>query len=226
MSEAPKEMVGYPVNRGIDKYAEAFGMTRSMLFDWLKDKGKVLDVSAGGGLLRKETDILKKQKIFNSEVKIIPLDIIYATKNGMEFAQYATHLAFTDLGVTPNKRLISEIDESFAKDAVGASFTDLPFPDESFEGILASYSFGVHARDKEQLLKSYDELYRVLKTGGEALVSVVFDINRGTFSNYDKENPFIYSLDDLMIENVKLKRNTVTNEDGTVNDQFYLSIKK
>ncbi len=206
MSESPKEMVGYPVNRGIEEYAEAFGMDKNGMLKWLGSKSRVLDISAGGSLLRKETDILKKQGEFTSNVKIIPLDILYATKSGLDFAKYATHLAFTHTGVKPTKSFISEINDEFTKDAVGASFTDLPFPNKSFDGILASYSFGVHARDKKQMLEAFDETYRVLTPGGEALISVVFDMNKDVFGIYNKENGFTYSLDDLMLDKVKLKR--------------------
>lgn len=201
-----KEMVGYPVNRGVDQYADVFGMTRDGLLNWLKDKNMVLDVSSGGGLLRKEIDILKSQGSFVSSVKIVSLDIIYATKKGFEFAKYATHLAFTHLGVTPTKNFISRIDESFTKDAVGGSFTDHPFPNMSFDAVLVSYGFGIHAKSKSQMLSAYDEVYRLLKPGGEALVSVIFDMNRGVFSNYNKEQSFIYTIDDLLIPDVRLKR--------------------
>lgn len=217
MTESPKEMVGYPVNRGLNEYAEAFGMNKDGMLKWLDSKTRVLDISAGGSLLRKETDILKKQGEFSSDVKIIPLDILYATKEGLDFAKYATHLAFTHTGVRPTKNFISEINNEFTKDAVGASFTDLPFPDNSFEGILASYSFGVHARDKKQMLQAFDEVYRVLTPNGEALVSVIFDMNKDVFGVYDKESGFTYSLDELMLDKVKLKRS---------GEHFFLQIKK
>src|SRR5258708_39571546 len=113
MNASPKEMVGYTVNRGIDEYAEAFGKNRNTLLAWLKGKDRVLDIGSGGGLLKKETDILKKQGEFDSEVKIIPLDIIYATDSGLEFAKYATHISFKDLKTTPCKTRTSEIAKTF-----------------------------------------------------------------------------------------------------------------
>jgi SAM-dependent methyltransferase len=175
-----REQVGFPTPRGIKEYADAFGMGREEFLDWTKSKRRVLDIGAGGGLLEKEIDILRRRGKFESDVKVIPLDIIYGTSEGTDFLHYATHLAFHKLGGPVSKKSLGEVDESFAASAVGGSFTDMPFPDESFDGILASFSFGIHARNKEQLMRSYKEVYRVLREGGEAFISVLHSSTAGT----------------------------------------------
>lgn len=155
-------------------------------------------------MLQKEVNILKKQG-YILDVKITPFDIIYGSKSGKDFSNYATHLAFTHLDVEPTKGDISEIDKLFEQSEVGGSFNDLPFGNESFDGILASYSFGIHSQDKEQILKAYNEVQRVLKKNGQALVSVIYDSDKNVFRTMNKINPVEYSLEDISLPSVDIK---------------------
>ncbi len=193
----PEEYVGFPTARGVAGYAESFGMSRQKFLDWLKSKNKVLDVGAGGGVLEKEIGILKKKEDFEAGVEITPLDIIYGTREGADFLRYSTRLALKSLKRPIFRKSIQEVDRDFVAGAVGGSFTKLPFLDASFDGILASFSFGVHARDKEQLMKSYAEVYRVLKPDGEAFVSVLHGSGARGLRGGKKEGSFAYSLDEL-----------------------------
>lgn len=222
----PKEQVGYPTARGINEYATAFGKSRSEFINWLKDKGKVLDIGSGGGVLHKEIENLKDREKTDSNIEIVPIDIIYGTKKGMEFARYATSMVFSKEKGAIKEELsqTKKLDKSFETHAVGGSFTELPFPDESFAGVLASYSFSAHAKSKEQLLKGFSELYRVLKKGGEALVSTAYSEATGEFwTNWSSVS---YTLDDLHhlgITSVLAK--TIPNE-GTPREDQYLVISK
>jgi|GEM_PF-4901264 len=220
------DIVGYPVNRGLDEYGEVFGMTRGEMLNWLESKKKVLDIGSGGGLLQKEVNILKKQG-FRSHVQIISMDIIYGSESGGDFAKYATHLAFTHLNKIPTKSDISEINNLFENSAAGGSFTKLPFVDESFDGVLASYSFGIHSKSKEQILQAYNELERVLKMGGEARVSVIFDPEKEVFRTVNRSNPVIYCLNDLpfSLSNIKLDK-SIIGEGQNVSINHFLVINK
>lgn len=220
------ENVGYSVNRGLDEYGEVFGMTRNEMFDWLGSKKKVLDIGSGGGLLQKEVNLLRKQGL-KSNVQIFSMDIIYGSKSGEDFSKYSTHLAFTHLNRTPTKSRISEINNLFNSSAVGGSFTKLPFADKSFDGILASYSFGIHSESKEQILHAYGEVERVLKSGGEARISVIFDSEKNIFRTIKRTNPVIYSLADLPFpqSNIRLEKSNISKElDVPTNN--YLVINK
>lgn len=64
--------------------------------------------------------------------------------------------------------------------------TKIPFPEEYFDYIICSHVLG-HVPDEA---KAIDEMYRVLKPGGEALVMTVIDLsNPATYENRDVTTP-------------------------------------
>ncbi len=64
--------------------------------------------------------------------------------------------------------------------------TQIPFPEEYFDYIICSHVLG-HVPDEA---KAIDEMYRVLKPGGEALVMTVIDLsNPATYENRDVTTP-------------------------------------
>ncbi len=199
------ELVGYMVNRGIEGYAGAFGMTRDEFLHWLGGKKRVLDVGAGGGLLRKEIDILRSVGKFRSDVSVIPLDLAYSTEEGISGARYATHLAFTHVGVAPTKEFIGRVDAAFEADARSESFLSLPFKSGWFDAVLACYSYGIHSTSKEMLMRAFGETLRVLKRGGEALVSVSHDENAEYFSCGNKLSPVLYTTGDIAFLDADIK---------------------
>lgn len=217
VEELHGELVGYPVDRGLDGYAKAFGVSRAKLLDWLSHKKKVLDIGSGGGLLRKEVDLLRMDRKYKSDVAIIPLDLIYGTKEGIDHARYATHLAFTNLGVSPDKGKIEEINRLFEKDILIGSFTEIPSPSDYFDAVLASYSYGIHSKSFDQVIAAYNETKRVLKHGGEGLVSVSYDEDRNLLHAGNWRNPIYYSIGDISELKPKLKKSS---------EGYFLSLKK
>lgn len=220
-----REMVGFTANRGIDKYAEAFGMDRREFLAWLSTKERVLDISSGGGLLSKEIDILKQRGELKSDVEVVSLDLAYATSEGLSHAKYVTHLAFHNQKETPTRKRISETDQNFKKTAVAGSFTSLPFASKTFDGILGSFTFGVHANNKGQLISAYKEVQRVLKDNGSGFISVVPGRFTEELRTIDKENPVFYETEDISFLNPKLERYSIIDEvDGNIVDYYYLAV--
>lgn len=219
MTELRKDMVGFSTCRGVEGYAQVFGMSNEELLGWLGSKRRVLDIGAGGGLLEKEMCLIGLTGEPSSGVTIISFDIAYASQEGVKFLRYATHIAFTRLGVTPSKSLALDVDRSFERDAVGGSSANLPFSDGSFDGVLASYSIGVHTSDKQHLLRSYSELYRVLRKGGEALVSVACSPDAGVFYALGRGGHVNYTLNDLSFCGINMGK-------SDSNGNFYLRIRK
>jgi len=63
-----------------------------------------------------------------------------------------------------------------------ADITDIPFPGNSFDMVICSHVLG-HVEDEPRAI---NEMYRVLKPGGEALIMTVLDLNnRATYENHD-----------------------------------------
>lgn len=218
-------MVGYPVYRGIDKYAEAFGMERGKFLQWLAGKNKVLDISSGGGLLEKEIDILRQRGEFKSDVKIVSLDLAYATREGLNNTEYATHLAFHNQKETPTRKRISEVDKKFQESAVAASFTKLPFADKTFDGILGSFSFGIHSNNRGKLMAAYREAKRVLANNGSGFISVAPGRHLEELRTIDKKTPVFYTLKDISFLNPKLKKySTFDSKDGKPIYYYYLTV--
>jgi ubiquinone/menaquinone biosynthesis C-methylase UbiE len=88
------------------------------------------------------------------------------------------------LGSQPNLDYVST-DLERARAMVKADITDLPFPDDSFDVILCSHVLE-HVMDDRKAMR---ELYRVLRSGGWALVLVPIDFTRAeTF-----EDPSVFA---------------------------------
>lgn len=158
-----------PTIRGIDEYAFSFGMDRKKFLNWLQNKQHVLDLGAGGGSLEKEIEILKVNSHIST--KIVALDLLYKNKKGVDFSNYATHLSFHNSSIVPSLQELNKVNSKFEQNSISAIFQNLPFADNVFDGILASYSF-VQLEDKGELAKSYNEVLRVLKPGGEAFITL------------------------------------------------------
>lgn len=177
-----KESVGIFTERGIDEYAEIFGMNRQEFLSWIAAKKRVLDIGSGGGLLKKELRIARNSGEFTGETEIVSFDLAYATPHGKTEANTATHLAFTYAGVTPKKKDILGANRSFWETAVAGSFGDLPFPNQHFDGIIACFSFGIWTRGKHQTIRAFDEVARVMKKNAEGLISIAVDDGRPTIT--------------------------------------------
>jgi len=64
--------------------------------------------------------------------------------------------------------------------------TNIPFPDHSFDSIICSHVLG-HVKDEK---KAIEELYRVLKTDGVALIASLIDLkNPHTFETDEADTP-------------------------------------
>jgi SAM-dependent methyltransferase len=76
---------------------------------------------------------------------------------------------------------------------IQAIFPELPFEDESFDRLIASWSISAHAftdLDKQGFTTCWEEIYRVLKKGGKAYIFPL------TYSNID-EDVFFNSLEEF-----------------------------
>jgi len=76
---------------------------------------------------------------------------------------------------------------------------NIPFPDDSFDYIICSHVLG-HVKDEK---KAIEELYRVLKTDGTALLATLIDLkNPHTFETVEADTPqkrlHYYSEPDLL----------------------------
>lgn len=212
--------------RGIEKYSREFCMTSYEMLHWLKSKDLVLDVGAGGGLLHKEINLMKIRGEFKSDITIIPLDIIYGTKAGFNLSEYFTPRVEETMKFTAfSGEIFTELNQAFNRDAIGGSFDALPFKDGAFDGVLASCSFGIHSRTDNQLLSAYQELYRVLKNGGEAYVSVNYDPDIAHFRGGIPEDMIFYDLEDLPFKNANLDKG-VSLENGQIVDHWFLRLSK
>lgn len=105
---------------------------------------KILDLGCGAG----------RHVIYLADAKVVPY--------GVDFSQE---------GVSYTRTVLREHGyEQFVDNVVVATTYDLPFADETFDGVVC---WGVlYYLDAEHIRKSVDELYRVLKTGGKAEVLI------------------------------------------------------
>lgn len=162
----------YTTARNIDGYSKGFGMNREEFISWLKNKKKILNVASGGGLLEKEFDLINKNTR-QPKTQIYSLDLLYNSQSGLEFHKYSSFLLTNDEDVQTGKLASksSRMNSRFERKSVAADFNQLPFPQDTFDGILASYAL-IHINDSNKLGRVYEEIYRVLKPQGEALVTL------------------------------------------------------
>lgn len=66
-------------NRGINEYAEIYGMSKDQFIQKINGK-RILDDGAGGGRLAKEVILLKQQGKLSPETVVYSLDLSYTTK--------------------------------------------------------------------------------------------------------------------------------------------------
>ncbi len=130
-----------------------------------------------------------------SQLKILDLgcgagsNTVLLAKEG--FQAYATDISDAGLKVT-EKRLQEDNLKAVLKNA---SMESQPFPDDSFDGVI---SFGVfYYNTGEGYQKAVDEMYRILKKGGRALVftRTTDDYRCGKGKEVGKNN-FILEIDD------------------------------
>jgi hypothetical protein len=193
---------------------------------WLATKKRVLDISSGGGLLQKEIDILKQRGEFNSDVEIVSLDLAYASREGVEHAQDATHMAFHNQEEPVSRKRISNADKSFKQTAVAGSFTALPFASNSFDGILGSYTFGIHAVNRKQVVAAYKEARRVMTKDGNGFISVIPGRFNDEFRTMEKNDPVFYMKDDIAFMHPNLKHYITQDEeigDGVI-EHYFLAV--
>ena len=99
-----------------------------------------------------------------------------------------------------NKKLVhitADINPNVAEYQI--DITNIPFPDNSFDYIICSHVLG-HVPDEK---KAIEELFRVLKTGGTALIATLIDLkNPHTFETSEADTPqkrlHYYSEPDLL----------------------------
>src|SRR5690606_7865707 len=77
----------------------------------------------------------------------------------------------------------ADINPAFAD--VVVDIQAIPFEENSFDLIICSHVLG-HIPDEK---KAIDEMYRVLKPGGSALILTVLDFNRKTYENSEIKTP-------------------------------------
>lgn len=192
-----RERAGAFINRNINQYAMVFGMTKEEFLAWLSTKKRVLDLGAGDGLLKKQLDVLKQIGLFTSNTEIFSFDLKYALNEHSERADWSNYLAYQSSKMTPDTNDLEEVGNRFRQTAVAGTWRNLPFADNSFDGVLAAYSFGVVSADKDQLISAFHEVDRVLdKVNGSGFISIPRRVkdNLGALS----ENGFIpYSLDEI-----------------------------
>jgi hypothetical protein len=222
-----KEKSGFLTHRGIDDLAEGFGRTREELLTWVGSKQKILDISSGGARLKQEIEILRAQGQFTAPTEIISFDIGYALPSGIAETQYATHLAYDSTGQPYTGKQIKETHVQFKKTAVAGSFRNLPFPDGTFDGIIAANSFGISVLDKEQLVAAYKEVHRVLnKEHGDGLITVVTDPEHENGLRIQSDtDTFAYSLDEIADLHPSLKSATIAPAVGEPYTTHYLEVK-
>lgn len=209
------EYAGVPTGRGVDRYAEVFGMERSQMLDWLKGK-HVLDIASGDANIAKEVAILERNSAPNNTT-ITSLDLDYARRP------------------LDKKLILHEPDSDFAyaqstfrKNAVAASYRNLPFADNSFDGVLASFTFGISAVDSEQARSAYKEVHRVLKPDAEGLISVHYNPETDRLFVRDKNNKNVvweYDLSDIGYLHPTLHKTVVQRKTGP-KDLYYLRVNK
>jgi len=228
MPESKDEAVGFQTSRGINGYSSEFGMGENGILEWLSGKKRVLDLGAGGGLLNKEIELMKRLSLKVPDTDIIPLDIAYGSKEGTEYSQYSTHLAFTNLGIHPTVELINDINSSFEDASVHGSFTATGFGDNEFEGVVACATMGIHLKSKEQMLTAYTEVFRILKEGGKVLISVIYNPVTQKLRTADKTRSESYTtkeLESIGFSDIKLNKSSKTIG-GKIIESWFLSATK
>ncbi len=216
---------GYPTSRGISEYAQMFGIDRRGFIGRIMSKNTILDLGAGGGVLEKELLILNAGNALHKIPLIFSLDIIYKSNVGIQYSKYATHLSFSNLGIKPNKIEFQNIENHFKKNSVAASYTNIPFLNNSFDMVFACVSLGLHSKSIQKLFDAYFDVIRVLKSGGEALISVGYDPALKKLYTGKYPNRKYYKLNDLPFKAV-LFNNVVTAKDGNEIPNYWLSIIK
>ncbi len=109
----------------------------------------------------------------------------------------------TERGRSVNLNYLSSIEENPER-YIGASATDLPFPDESFDEVLSNYGiFGVLDEEYDLLGRALDEAIRVLKKGGRLQIGPVIDkkdqIPEKAKANQLKAIDVLKKRDDLIV---------------------------
>ncbi len=131
---------------------------------------RILDVCAGGSDLT--------AALLSMGADAYALDFGYYDKH--------THKKILSEGNRPpNLIFLTSLDEHPQR-YIGASATDLPFPDGSFDRVMSFYGiFGVMDEETDLLNESMIEALRVLKKGGKLQVGPLLE---GHISDVGKEN--------------------------------------
>lgn len=208
-----KEQAGMLTDGGIDKYVEDFGMTRQEFLEWLATKERVLDLGAGGGLLKKQLDVLKEKGLFSGKTEVVSFDIKYAIPEGRRQADNVNYLAFSGTGSYASRLESKKVGESFRKTAIAGTYLHLPFSNDFFDGVVACRSFGLWTAGRDQLLGAFKEVDRVLdKKRGSGFITVAGGSSEHTIGAM--EGSLFISLPITEITFLKPQFRTVTKVDN------------
>jgi SAM-dependent methyltransferase len=138
-----------------------------------------------------------------------------------------------------------EICQNKGFDVIKASMTDIPFDDNNFDGIICIASYH-HLNNDDDRKKTLDEIYRILKPGGTALIEVwgvEQTLPNKNAENFKKNNNLvkwtsvktgdiyyryynIYSEGDLENEIIKLKPEFNIVDNGYEKGNYYIKLMK
>ena len=126
----------------------------------------ILDLGAGTGNFNKA--VLEKEFFQNTSTRVISFDFNY-------FKRINKQLAYmVDKGVSIPSFLLTDSpcpSQSEGIEKTAGLFTQLPFRDNFFDLIISEAAMPLYLYSKEHVIKSFDEVMRVLKPGGEARIS-------------------------------------------------------
>lgn len=146
-----------PTRRGFEDYLYQLNLTE----DELRDK-KILDLGGPmNDIFAKEAEA-KGIKVFTVNPKLIQ-------------QQYAHETTTPTNNLKPTGR------------AIAALAQNLPYPNETFDLVLAVESIPEYLKDnEEEYRKTFSEITRVLKSGGKAIINVSVFLNKKMLERYQK----------------------------------------
>jgi len=187
-------------HRTIAEYTELFGFKNENDFlKWISGK-TVLDLGSGTGMLAKSVANMEANVSDEDKTHIINLNL---SLHDPEFRKRCHNYTGDCLGINGNEEEISRVNGIHDDYAVAGDWSELPFKNESFERIVSLCSFPLHAKSFDEVKKTLRELTRVLKQGGEMLLSEIYDFKKDVTyypEDYDKFKNFITEELGLVVE--------------------------
>lgn len=165
-----------------DSYPKMLGFENKAVFlEWIKDK-TVLDLGSGYGVIARDVKLEEEKTGANYNTKIVSLNPTFSKEGFRGIADKEAREYFTYTGRLPppsnsdeNKELVRTINDAHSQNAVAGTWNNLPFVDNAFDRVMATYSFPYYEltwkskkAGEQKLLEIVQEVKRVLKPGGEA----------------------------------------------------------